>query len=49
MIDWFELIVGILELCLGIYLTKTSNEGRYIFFLLAGHHITKGLKGLEDK
>lgn len=49
MSNWFELIVGILEICIGIYFTQKGNEARYIFFMLGGFHIANGLKGFEDK
>ena len=51
-INWFEIIVGIIEIIIAtvsIYILNKTNSVWCVFFMLGGYHVAKGLYEKEDK
>lgn len=41
-VNWFEIICGILELLICVYLVYMSSNLSYLFCVLGGFHLGKG-------
>lgn len=47
-INWFEVICGIIELLICVFLAYNSSSLSYMFCMLGGYHFGKGLYGGKD-